>query len=81
MKHNYNESANLTENCDVTFDTNDCPNFPLNVPMIGMEGMVIRILFRYTRDYLTLGIRRPISPLPLKIDSITRQSPRTLVIK
>ena len=50
IKHIYNESENLNENCDVP------------VPMIGMESMMTRAGHCYTRDYLTPGICSLIKP-------------------
>ena len=53
IKHIYDESENLNESCDVTFDSNNWWNLPLTVPVIGVESMVTRAGLRFTRDYLT----------------------------
>ena len=58
----YNESVNFTDNCDVTFDTNDWWNQPKTVSVIGMESMVPRDRLSYTRDYLPPGICSLIKP-------------------
>ena len=49
IKHNYNESANFFDNCDVAIDTNDWWNQPKMVPVIVMESMVSRAFLSYTR--------------------------------
>ena len=48
LKYIYIESANITEGCNVAFDTIDCYNFLRTVSTIGMESMVTRI-FMATR--------------------------------
>ena len=49
IKYIYNESGNIIEGSNVTFDASDCWNFPLTVPVIGIESMVTRAGLRYTR--------------------------------
>ena len=45
IKHIYNESAKLNENYCVAFDTNVLSSVAWIVPVIGMDGTVIRTTF------------------------------------
>ena len=56
IKHIYKESANITEDSNVAFDTNDCWNFLKTVPVIVIKSMVTRARPSYTQDFLTPGI-------------------------
>ena len=62
MKHDYNESANFIKNYDVDFDMGAPSNITEMVPVIGLEVIVSRARFRYTRDYFTPGICGIIKP-------------------
>ena len=64
--HIYNKSANIIESCNITFDTNDCWNFPKTVPVFGIESMVTRVCLCYMQDYLTPGICSLIKPTALE---------------
>ena len=67
IKHLYNEYANIIGGCNVTFDTNDCWDFPLTVSVIGMESNVTRARLNYTGDYLTPGKCSLIKPVAMDI--------------
>ena len=56
MKHVYNDSANFTESYVVNFHINEPSNLTEIVAVIGIEGMVSRTRFLYTRDYLMPGM-------------------------
>ena len=62
IKHVYKEFANVIEDCNVAFDTNDYWNFQYTVPVIVIESMVTRARPSYTRDFLTPGICSLINP-------------------
>ena len=62
MEHIYKEYANIIEDSNVAFDTNDCWNFQLMVPVIAIESMVTHAHPSYTRDFLTPGICSLIKP-------------------
>ena len=62
IKHIHSESANLIDNRDVAFDTNNSWSQPKTVPVISMESMVTRAPLRYTQDFLPLGICNLIKP-------------------
>ena len=80
IKHIYNESVNFNESCDIPFDINNWWYLPWTVSLIGVESMVTQAGLRYTRDYLTPGICRPIKPAAIA-KLISRQNLHSLVIK
>ena len=66
IKHVYNESAKITEGCNVAFHTNDYWNIPKTLPLITIESMVTCACLHYTRDYLTQGICHLIKPIAME---------------
>ena len=81
IEHICTESASLIECHNVAFNTNDWWNPFETVPLIGMEGMVTRVCFRYTRDYLTSGINIPFKSAGIeKLMSLTTKINAVLLL-
>ena len=65
MKYIHNESANLTDRCNVAFNANNGWNQAKTVPVTGMESTLTRTSLRYTRDNMPTGICSLVKPATL----------------
>ena len=79
-KHVYKEWANSRESYGGHFEIKIPSKLTNIVPVIGMEGMMSRTRFRYTRDYLTPSICRLVKPVIMdKIMSFPVQSQKVML--